>query len=114
MDNKKEIKKDKVFDKSLLNKKKILKLCLIVLIFIYSLIVHLTTEGIDLVLGDFGSIIPLLLYFFSYMSFKWLPILCIVGLIFTLFEEKFKDMSKNFIYIISIMVVVGTVVKLLV
>lgn len=113
MDNKidNEVKKEK---KSLFLNKKILKLIYLSIVLIYVIVVNIFMKGSDFVLGDFGSIIPLLLYFFTYMSFKWLPFLSIAGILFVLFEEKFQDMSKSFVWIITIVVVVATILKIVV
>jgi uncharacterized membrane protein len=100
--------------KRYLKNKRVVKYIYFIFIFIYSLIVNLTINGVNIELGDFGSLIPVLLYSFVYMSFKWLPILCIVGLLFTIFETKFKDMCKSFIWIVGIICGVSTFLNFLV
>ena len=116
MDNKinNEVKKQKEVKKNLFSNKRILKILYLVVILIYVLINNIFIKGSDFVLGDFGSIIPLLLYFFTYMSFKWLPVFCIAGILFLFFEDKFKEMSKSFLWIVTIVVIVATVLKFVV
>lgn len=100
--------------KKYLKNKKVIKYGYFVFILIYSVIVNLTMRGVNIELGDFGSLIPVLLYSFAYMSFKWLPILCVVGLLFTIFENKFKDMCKSFIWVVGIICGVSTLLNFLV
>ena len=100
--------------KNYLKNKKIIKYVYFIAILVYSIIINLTIKGINIDLGDFGSLIRVLLYSFVYMSFKWLPILCIVGLLFTIFENKFKDMCKSFICIVGIICGVSTLLNFLV
>ena len=64
-----------------------------------------------MVLGDFGSIIPMLLNIVSYTGLKWVPIFCIVGLLLVVFEEKYKEFSKIYIIITGFITVVSILIQ---
>ena len=58
-------------------------------------------------LGDFGSIVPLLLQSVAFMGLKWLPIFSVVGLLVTTFEERLGDFPNGFLIIVIFVTVVS-------
>ena len=85
----------------------IIKYIFYVLVLIFSIIFNNSLQDTNFVLGDFGSIIPILLNTISMMGIKWLPIFSILGMLVTKFEEKLKDISNSFFIVIIIITVVS-------
>ena len=90
------------------------KLCLKLIYYIIITVIALNfvniSNELEIELGDFGSIVPMLLHSLSFMGFKWLPILSVIGIVLIFFENKFKEISK--VYLISTFII--TVVSLLI
>lgn len=108
-ENEKEIKTDNLFI-SFFKSKLCLKLIYYIVITIIALIFVNISNELEIELGDFGSIVPMLLHSLSFMGFKWLPILSVIGIVLIFFENKFKEISK--VYLISTFII--TVVSLLI
>ena len=85
-------------------KVKIAKFVVYGALFIYSLIISkffITDADMNVVLGDFGSILPIL--------FKRLPIFGVCGVITTIFEEKLGDFPNSFLVIVLFITFVSSV-----
>lgn len=97
-----------------LNKKKvkIVKFILYGILFVYGVIISqffITDVDMNIVLGDFGSILPILFKTISLMGFKWLPIFSICGVVTTVFEEKLGDFPNSFLVIVIFITFVSSV-----
>ena len=88
-------------------KKKLLKFICYIIILVFSLFGRNLSIITEFDLGDFGSIVPLLLQSVALMGFKWLPIFSVVGLLVTAFEEKLGDFPNAFLTIVIIVAVVS-------
>ena len=108
-EDEKEIKTGNLFI-SFFKSKLCLKLIYYIVITIIALIFVNISNELEIELGDFGSIVPMLLHSLSFMGFKWLPILSVIGIVLIFFENKFKEISK--VYLISTFII--TVVSLLI
>ena len=82
-----------------------------IIVLFLSLALRYNLDKIEVVLGDFGSIIPMLLNIVSYTGLKWVPIFCIVGLLLVVFEEKYKEFSKIYIIITGFITVVSILIQ---
>ena len=105
----KDIRKGNLFI-SFFKSKLCLKLIYYIVITVIALIFVNISNELEIELGDFGSIVPMLLHSLSFMGFKWLPILSVIGIVLIFFENKFKEISK--VYLISTFII--TVVSLLI
>lgn len=94
-------------DKLNRQKNKIVKYGVYILILMFSLVARNFSVLNNFNLGDFGSIIPLLLQSVALMGFKWLPIFSVAGLLITVFEEKLGDFANGFLTIVIIVAVVS-------
>lgn len=93
-------------------KVKIAKFVVYGALFIYSLIISkffITDADMNVVLGDFGSILPILFKTIAIMGFKWLPIFGVCGVITTIFEEKLGDFPNSFLVIVLFITFVSSV-----
>lgn len=108
-EDEKDIRKGNLFI-SFFKSKLCLKLIYYIVIIVIALIFVNISNELEIELGDFGSIVPMLLHSLSFMGFKWLPILSVIGIVLIFFENKFKEISK--VYLISTFII--TVVSLLI
>ena len=108
-EDEKDVRKGNLFI-SFFKSKLCLKLIYYIVITIIALIFVNISNELEIELGDFGSIVPMLLHSLSFMGFKWLPILSVIGIVLIFFENKFKEISK--VYLISTFII--TVVSLLI
>lgn len=108
-EDEKDMKKGNLFI-SFFKSKLCLKFIYYVVILVIALIFINISNSLEIELGDFGSIVPMLLHSLSFMGFKWLPILSVIGIVLIFFENKFKEISK--VYLISTFII--TVVSLLI
>lgn len=105
-ENKNVVEEKQQDDKVQVNRKVILfKYITYVVLFILCIVLKNTVGSSEFILGDFGSIVPLLLQVVSIMGLKWVPLFCIGGIIITRFENKFKDFSNNFLTVVIIVAV---------
>lgn len=108
-EDEKDVRKGNLFI-SFFKSKLCLKLIYYIIITVIALIFVNISNELEIELGDFGSIVPMLLHSLSFMGFKWLPILSVIGIVLIFFENKFKEISK--VYLISTFII--TVVSLLI
>ena len=100
-----DVKQNKNKDTKKIDKSSILKYITYIVLFILALILKNSTGASNFVLGDFGSIVPLLLQTVALMGLKWLPIFCVAGVVLTKFEKTFKDFSNSFLTVVIIVAV---------
>lgn len=105
-----ELKKEKE-DKSKLNiSKKSLKIIYYIILGLFAFLIRYLDLDIQVKLGDFGSLVPALLSVFILVGLKWVPLLSIIGILITIFEESFKEISKvylvtsGFIFVLTIII----------
>ena len=98
-------KKEEIENKKVIKKSTILKYIIYVFLFILCIILKNITGASNFILGDFGSIVPLLLQTVALMGLKWVPIFCIGGVILTVFEDRFKDFANNFLTVVIIVAI---------
>lgn len=105
-----ELKKQKE-DKSKLNiSKKGLKIIYYIILGLFAFLIRYLDLDIQVKLGDFGSLVPALLSVFILVGLKWVPLLSIIGILITIFEESFKEISKvylvtsGFIFVLTIII----------
>ena len=105
-----ELKKQKE-DKSKLNiSKKGLKIIYYIILGLFAFLIRYLDLDIQVKLGDFGSLVPALLSVFILVGLKWVPLLSIIGILITIFEEFFKEISKvylvtsGFIFVLTIII----------
>ena len=110
MDKNSEQKEENKINELDERRKKIIEILIFIAIFIFSLIMLYYTPSLTVELGDFGSIVPLLLFLLSTMSFKWIPIFSIIGILLTIFKEKLGDMHKVFFIIVCLLTVVSVII----
>lgn len=91
---------------------KIIKYAVYAIILIFSLIFRNLSVLSTFDLGDFGSIIPLLLQTVALMGFKWLPIFSIAGFVITALEEKLGDFPNGFLIIVILITVTSSILLL--
>lgn len=88
-------------NKKLFNgQKKWLKILYYLIIGLIPIIIRFLDINVEVGLGDFGSLVPALLSIFILVGLKWLPLLSLFGIVITIFEEGFKEISK--IYIVTL------------
>lgn len=90
-----------------IKKNKIVKYIVYVAILILAIIGRNLPTVTEFDLGDFGSIVPLLLQSVAFMGLKWLPIFSVVGLLVTTFEERLGDFPNGFLVIVIFVTVVS-------
>lgn len=88
-----------------INKSAIIKYIVYIFFFVVCLILKNNSESFNFVLGDFGSIVPLLLQTVALMGLKWVPVFCIAGVLVTKFENIFKDFSNTFLTVVVIVAI---------
>ena len=106
-EDEKDMKKGNLFI-SFFKSKLCLKFIYYVVILVIALIFINISNSLEIELGDFGSIVPMLLHSLSFMGFKWLPILSVIGIVLIFFENKFKEISK--VYLISTFLVIQFII----
>lgn len=98
-------------DKRKLNiSKKSLKIIYYIILGLFAFLIRYLDFDIQVKLGDFGSLVPALLSVFILVGLKWVPLLSIIGILITIFEESFKEISKvylvtsGFIFVLTIII----------
>lgn len=98
-------------DKSKLNiSKKSVKIIYYIILGLFAFLIRYLDLDIQVKLGDFGSLVPALLSVFILVGLKWVPLLSIIGILITIFEESFKEISKvylvtsGFIFVLTIII----------
>ena len=94
-------------EKLSIKKNKIIKYSVYGIILILALCGRNLPTVTEFDLGDFGSIVPLLLQSVAFMGLKWLPIFSVVGLLVTTFEERLGDFPNGFLIIVIFVTVVS-------
>ena len=94
-------------EKLSIKKNKIIKYIVYGIILILALCGRNLPTVTEFDLGDFGSIVPLLLQSVAFMGLKWLPIFSVVGLLVTTFEERLGDFPNGFLVIVIFVTVVS-------
>ncbi len=94
-------------EKLSIKKNKIIKYIVYGIILILALCGRNLPTVTEFDLGDFGSIVPLLLQSVAFMGLKWLPIFSVVGLLVTTFEERLGDFPNGFLIIVIFVTVVS-------
>lgn len=94
-------------EKLSIKKNKIIKYIVYGIILILALCGRNLPTVTEFDLGDFGSIVPLLLQSVAFMGLKWLPIFSVVGLLVTAFEERLGDFPNGFLIIVIFVTVVS-------
>ena len=104
-DNVDEIKQEESSERKKIEKSVIFKYITYAVLFILSIVLKNITGATNFVLGDFGSIVPLLLQTVALMGLKWMPVFCVAGVLVTKFEKTFKDFSNSFLTVVIIVAV---------
>ena len=108
-----KVEESKSPEKDLNRKKiKVAKFVFYAALFVYSLIMtsfFINNSDISAVLGDFGSVVSVLLKTIGIMGFKWLPIFSICGVIATVFEEKLGDFPNSFLVVVILITVTSSI-----
>lgn len=78
------------------------------IILVYAIIIRNTLESKVLVLGDFGTIIPLFFNIVYTTGFSWLPIFSILGLISVILKKYLGEMSNVLLIVVCIICLVST------
>jgi hypothetical protein len=108
-----KVEESKSPEKELNRKKiKVAKFVFYAALFVYSLIMtsfFINNSDISAVLGDFGSVVSVLLKTIGIMGFKWLPIFSICGVIATVFEEKLGDFPNSFLVVVILITVTSSI-----
>ena len=94
-------------EKLSIKKNKIIKYIVYGIILILALCGRNLPTVTEFDLGEFGSIVPLLLQSVAFMGLKWLPIFSVVGLLVTTFEERLGDFPNGFLIIVIFVTVVS-------
>lgn len=89
----------------IINKKRIYKWVYYLLLFVFCISVRGFIPEIDIVLGDFGSIMPVLLKVLSMEGITWCPIFCVVGFILVFFDMKYKELNKIYLILTAFITV---------
>lgn len=89
---------------------KILKILFFIIIVAYCFILKAFIPNMVINLGDFGTIMPVLFHLVCVMGLKWCPLFSVFGLISVIFEKYVGDINKIFIYVVSIITVVSTII----
>ena len=79
-------------EKLSIKKNKIIKYIVYGIILILALCGRNLPTVTEFDLGDFGSIVPMLLHSLSFMGFKWLPILSVIGIVL-IFQRGIAQIS---------------------
>lgn len=85
-----------------------------VVIIIVCVIARILQPSLTVTLGDFGSLIPLLLNILALGGLKWCPIFAVIGIILVLFEKKFPDVSKIYLIVTGCITVASIILQLIV
>lgn len=101
-----ETPKEKVKKK----RNRLIRFILFLILGIYSYVIQYFIPDMSIILGDFGSIVPLLLSIVSMAGFSWVPILCVLGLVMVVLDEKIGEFSKTFIIIVGVITVVSSLI----
>lgn len=85
-----------------------------IVIIILCVILRGMQSEISVTLGDFGTIIPVLLNVFALNGLKWCPILGIIGIVVTLFEKKYPEISRVYLVATGFITIVSILLQLIV
>lgn len=108
IEREKYITEDKKEEQKINKKADILKCLLFFAILIYAVIIRNTLKSKVVVLGDFGSIIPLFFNIVYTTGFSWLPIFSILGLISVILKKYLGEMSNVLLIVVCIICLVST------
>ena len=81
-------------------------------LFIYSFVItsfFVNNTDVSAVLGDFGSIVSVLLKTIAIMGFKWLPIFSVCGVVATIFEEKLGDFPNSYLLVVTLVTIASSI-----
>ena len=85
-----------------------------IIIIVVCIVARMLQPSLSVTLGDFGSLIPLLLNILALGGLRWCPIFAVVGIILLIFEKKFSDVSKIYLIITGIVTVVSILLQFIV
>lgn len=89
----------------IINKTRIYKWVYYVLLFILCISFRGSVSDIEIILGDFGSILPVLLKVVSIAGITWCPIFCVIGSILVFFDMKYKELNKIYLILTAFITV---------
>lgn len=90
---------------SVVNKNRVYKWLYYLLLFVLCISVRGFIPKIDIILGDFGSILPVLLRVLSVSGITWCPIFCVIGSILVFFDTKYKELNKIYLILTAFITV---------
>lgn len=108
IEREKDITEDKKEGQKTNKRTDFLKCFFFFIVLVYAIIIRNTLESKVIVLGDFGSIIPLFFNIVYTTGFSWLPIFSILGLISVILKKYLGEMSNVLLIVVCIICLVST------